>query len=38
MTKKVGHALELTGGVLGMVLGGIFAILGLFQDMELHYL
>ncbi|MGH0612626.1 hypothetical protein [Bacillus cereus] len=31
MTKKVEHALELTGGIMGVVLGGIFAILGLFS-------
>ncbi|WP_410993526.1 hypothetical protein [Bacillus cereus] len=31
MTKKVGHALELTGGIMGMILGGIFVILGLLS-------
>ncbi|MGE7890764.1 hypothetical protein ACQKN7_26000 [Bacillus cereus] len=31
MTKKDGHALELTGGIMGMILGGIFAILGLLS-------
>ncbi|KMP94694.1 hypothetical protein [Bacillus cereus] len=31
MTKKVGHALELTGGIMGMILGGIFAIMGIFS-------